>query len=146
MDEQSAKKDQFLKAASETLHMFLDQIEALQNENKNLKVELQSIKSASEEKVTLQKVAASKEKIDQFVDLLINHSILPEQEREKCATVLSQSSDNIIDVAASAIKASEAPVESGYGIKAASDEASDDNESEMIWKQTLSSYEVNYNK
>lgn len=94
----------------------------------------------------MQKVAASKEKIDQFVDLLINHSILPEQEREKCATVLSQSSDNIIDVAASAIKASEAPVESGYGIKAASDEASDDNESEMIWKQTLSSYEVNYNK
>lgn len=147
MDEHSAKKDQLLKAASQTLRMYLDQIEALQNENKNLKVEIQSIKSASQDKVTLQKVAsASPEKVNDLVDLLINHSMLPESERQKCAKVLQQSPDNILDIAVSAIKSSEAPIESGYGIKAASEEHSPAKESDMIWKQTLSSYEVNYSK
>lgn len=144
--ESAADKDSLLKAASETLHMFVDHIEALQNENNNLKVELEAVKSASSNKVTIEKVASVEEdKVNSLVSTLINHSILPEEQRQKCAQAMMEDPNNILEIANTALKSSEAPIETGYGIKQSSVEGVDGKaEADKAWFETLSSMEANY--
>lgn len=140
--EQSAA---MLKVASETLHKFVDQIEALQDENNTLRVELEAVKKASADKVTLQKVASAQpDKVNELVDNLVNHCLIPERDREKCATALMENPNNILDIANQALKASELPLETGYGIKQASTEEDPISASNDTWLRTLRSYEANY--
>ena len=145
MDKTAAQKNDLLKAASATMHTFVDQIDALQEENNKLRVELEAVKQASAEKVTLQKVAsAHPDKINEFVDNLINHHFISEQQREKCATALMENPNNILDIANQAIKSSELPLETGYGIKTASSIEDPNKASNDAWMRCLASYEANY--
>lgn len=140
--EQSAA---MLKCASDTLHELVDHISELQDENNNLRVELEAVKQASAGKVTLQKVASAQpDKVNEFVTNLINHSILPESDREKCATALLENPNNILDIANEAIKASELPLETGYGTKQASFGEDTTSAPDDVWAQALQSYEANY--
>lgn len=132
-----------LKGASLTLHEFVDHIAALQDENTTLRTELEAVKQASANKVTLQKVASAQpDKVNELVTTLINHSILPESEREKCAKALLENPNNILDIACEALKRTEAPVSTGYGTKQAACETT--STSDDTWYNTLSDYEVNY--
>lgn len=119
--EQNAQKIKMLKAASETMHALVEQTKQLQKENFELKQELEVVKAASSEKVTLQKVAnVSEEDAFQFSSLLVSHSILPESELQKCAAACIADPNNAIKIAIHALKSSELPAETGRGIKSAS--------------------------
>lgn len=134
-----------LKCASDTMHELVDHISDLQDENNSLRVELEAVKQANAGKVTLQKVASAQpDKVDELVTNLINHCLLPESEREKCATALLENPNNILDIANQALKASELPLETGYGTKQASSQEDTTSDSNAVWMKTLASYESNY--
>lgn len=116
--EQKAYK--MLKAASEQMHELVHETQQLLDENTKLRQELEVIKSAAANKVTLEKVAkVNEEDARTFASLLISHSILPESDFEKCANACVENPNSAIKIAIHALKSSELPEETGRGIKSA---------------------------
>lgn len=139
----TANIDNMLKVASDSLEALVNQVEALQNENTQLRTELEAVKAASAEKITLEKVAS--DKVATLVSELVSHSILPDTEREKTAAAqaMMENPNNIIDICLQAVKSSELPQETGRGVKSASVEANSKSADEL-WKNYFDSNEATY--
>lgn len=144
------KVDPLLKAASEAMHGIKDYAAGLEAKNAQLTQELEVAKQAASEKVELEKVAAAKTapptsaKVADFVDMLVDRAIIPENSREKYASACLSSTDAALDIATQALKLSESPVEQGRGIKAASagpvkPEDQERLEEDALWNRAASS-------
>lgn len=120
------KVDSLLKAASDAMHGIKDYAAGLEAKNIQLTKELEVAKQAASEKVELEKVAESKAapptsaNVAEFVDMLVDRAIIPENSREKYASACLSSADAALNIATQALKLSESPVTQGRGIKAAS--------------------------
>ena len=130
------KTDLMLKAASDTFHGLRDHLEKAYAENKSLREQCASLKEAAArvtDKVELQKVAASKETIEGFVDMLIDRSLIKASSRSELIATC-ESPEAMAKIAMEAIRLSEAPASQGVAVKGAahhsgiSDELREENE------------------
>lgn len=141
------KANNMLKTASATMHQLSEHIASLQSENENLRQQLETVKAAATEKVTLEKVAAaSQSAAEELASTLISHALLPETKKQACITACMEDPNNIIKIAVQAIKSSEAPEESGYGIKSAatSDDIDGKQASDLLYAKLFDEEEGTY--
>lgn len=135
-----------LKNASAMMHSLAEQLNVAQEENKSLRMQLEAEKAASAGRVTLEKVACSKEKVDLLVSTLVSHHMLEKENMGKVASALRNDPDAILDVAVKAIKLSEWPDERGRGIKSAAygSDHDPDEAGKAVWDRMLGANEATY--
>lgn len=137
----SALVQPMLKAASAVMHELANFSEGLQQENARLTHELTLAKAAATNKVSLEKVAsaASAEKAAAFADFLESRGIIPSGTQEKYASAICKDGNTALDIAMTAIKCAEPPVEQGYGVKSAHVSSRDNelDEESAMWRSCV---------
>lgn len=139
-----------LKAAANGMRLLASRAEQAENQvdvaNKTIKQLQQQLsikEAASKDKVTLEAVTSTQldpDKVNRFVDLLDERGFLHNRSRQKVAAAFMENPNTAIDLATLAIKQSELPASSGFGVKGDAVNLSDSNYIEQSSKSLYEDY------